>query len=68
MFRITPNACTKRNMARFGRASPPGTGSRAGPSARLRVVESMNRYVKLDEIENILFAIAQKERKSWPAQ
>lgn len=64
MFRKTPNACTKRNMARFGRASPPGAGSRAAPDAGLRLVESMNRYVKLEEIENILFTISQKERNS----
>ena len=64
MFRRTANGCTRRNMARFGRAAPPGIGSRAGPSARLRLVETMNRYVKLEEIENILFAFNQKERKS----
>jgi hypothetical protein len=28
------------------------------------LVETVNRYVKLEEIENILFTITQKERKS----
>ena len=64
MFRRTPNACSRRNMARFGRASPPGSRTRGDPGAWLRSVETMNRYVKLEEIENILFAITQKERKS----
>jgi hypothetical protein len=64
MFRRTPNGCTRRNMARFGRAGPPGTRSRGDPGVRLRLVETVNRYVKLEEIENILFTITQKERKS----
>lgn len=64
MFRRIPNACTRRNMARFGRAAPPGTGDRAGPSVRLRLLETMNRYVRLEDIESILFSINQKERKS----
>lgn len=64
MFRRIPNACTRRNMARFGRAAPPGKGDRAGPGVRLHLLETMNRYVRLEDIESILFSITQKERKS----
>lgn len=64
MFRIIPNACSRRNMARFGRASPPGTVCRGDPRARLRLEKKVSRYIKLEEIENILFTITQKERKS----
>jgi hypothetical protein len=62
MFRRIPNACSRRNMARFGRAAPPGTGSRAGPGVQLSLLETMNRYVRLEDIENILFGITQKEK------
>ena len=64
MYRRIPNACSRRNMARFARAAPQRTRNREGPGVRLRLLETMNRYVKLEEIENILFSITQKERKS----
>jgi len=64
MYRRIPNACSRRNMARFGRAASQRTRNREGPGVRLRLLETMNRYVKLEEIENILFSITQKERKS----
>lgn len=64
MFRKIPNGCSRRNMARFGRAGPPGTRSRGDPVVRLQLVETVNHYVKLEEIENILFTITQKEQKS----
>jgi len=64
MFRTTPNGCTKRNMARFGRAGPPGQLSRGEPGARLQKTDFIRREIELEEIEKILFIFTQKERKS----
>jgi hypothetical protein len=64
MFRRTPNGCSRRNMARFGRSHLPGTGSRETHDTRLQLAETANRYVRLEEIENIIFSITQKETKS----
>ncbi len=64
MFRKTANACTKRNMARFGRASPPSIGNRGHPGTQLCVVDAKSRYINLEQIEDILFVITRKENKS----
>jgi hypothetical protein len=64
MFRTTPNGCTRRNMARFGRAGPPGQMNRGDPGALLRLSDAMKREIELEEIEKILFIFKQKERKS----
>ncbi len=64
MIRKIPNACTKRNMARFGGAGPPGAGNRGDPRPRLRLVSAKHRYVNLEQIEDILFILTRKEKKS----
>jgi hypothetical protein len=64
MFRKIPNGCTKRNMARYGRAGPPGQKSRGDPGARIRIMDSMNQDMELEELEKILFKFTQKEKKS----
>ena len=64
MFRKFPNGCTTRNMARFGRAGPPGRLSRGGAGVRLQSMDSMKREIELEEIEKILFIFTKKEKKS----
>jgi hypothetical protein len=65
MFRKIPNGCTKRNMARYSRAGPPGQKSRGDPGVRLRLMDSMRREIELEEIEKILLKFTQKEKQSW---
>ena len=64
MFRTTPNGCTKRNMARYGRAGPSIKGSRGDPAAESGIADASKRSIELEEIEKILFIFKQKERKS----
>jgi hypothetical protein len=64
MFRTTPNGCTRRNMARFGREGPQIRGSRGDPGTHLRLVDTIRRDIKLEEIERILSIFTQKENKS----
>jgi hypothetical protein len=64
MFRKTPNGCTRRNMARFGREGPQIRGNRGDPDRHLRIVDTMTHDIKLEEIERILSTFTQKENKS----
>ena len=64
MFRRTPNGCSRRNMARFCREGPRIRGSRGDPGTHLRIVDTMRRDIKLEEIERILSTFTQKENKS----
>jgi len=64
MFRTTLNGCTRRNIARFGREGPQIRGSRGDPGTHLRLVDTMRRDIKLEEIERILSIFTQKENKS----
>ncbi len=64
MFRKIPNGCTRRNMARFAREGPQIRKSRGDLGRHLRIVDTMRRDIKLEEIERILSIFTQKENKS----
>lgn len=64
MFRKTPNGCTRRNLARIGRASPPGRWSRGDPGMQLTKKVKINQDIELAEIEKILYIFTRKEKTS----
>ena len=63
MFRRIPNGCSRRKMARSCREVLSASEGKDDHDARLSTIGTVNHYVKLEEIENILFMITQKERK-----
>ncbi len=64
MYRRIPNACTKRNLARFGRYGPPAFGCRWGPGPPQHMEHWKSSYVDLDQLENILSIITRKEKRN----
>jgi len=60
VFRITPNGCTKRNMARSRGLSSPRPWRRGIAAPVVRTADVKNRYVNLEQIANILLIITRK--------
>ncbi len=64
MYRRIPNACTKRNMARFGRHGPPSIAGRWGPGPPFSMADANIGYIIPEKIEDFLGTITRKENKN----